>query len=224
MSSLSWFHSSTIKTQSWDVWDTFKATALKCSTSKQKVNVKKRWPRGRRRRECGAVGILGPIEAIVICNIHSNVPYQMQQVWHCSEREISLVPYSALVTPRANSDKWIYLDNAYGTIEEDVQKAKRVERRRGTRLTTHLICPFFLPLCLWLDLNKRCWSLFKNSCKDNVAFLSIQTRHSYWKRARTKQIQCLDVVKIKVQAVNPSVRLSSSGIIVRKCYHSRFLL
>lgn len=53
----------------------------------------------------GAVGLLGPIEAIVICNIHSNVPYQMQQVWRCSEREISLVPHSALVTPRANSDK-----------------------------------------------------------------------------------------------------------------------
>lgn len=53
----------------------------------------------------GTGGLLGPIEAIGICNIHSNVPYQMQQVWRCSEREISLVPHSALVTPRANSDK-----------------------------------------------------------------------------------------------------------------------
>lgn len=27
--------------------------------------------------EAGADGLLGPIEGIVICNIHSNVPYQM---------------------------------------------------------------------------------------------------------------------------------------------------
>lgn len=49
-----------------------------------------------------AWGLLGPTEGIVICNIHSNVPYQMQWVWRCSGMEISLVPHSALVTPRAN--------------------------------------------------------------------------------------------------------------------------
>lgn len=44
-------------------------------------------------------------------------------------------------------------------------------RSRDTRLTTRLMCPLFLPLCLWLDLNKHCWSLFKHSCTDNTAFL-----------------------------------------------------
>lgn len=82
-------------------------------TEKPRVSAKKRQPRRRRRRrrkgDRGAAGLLGPIEAIVICNIHSNVPYQIQQVWRCSEREISRVPHSALVTPRANSDKWIYI-------------------------------------------------------------------------------------------------------------------
>lgn len=63
-----------------------------------------------------AWGLLGPTEGIVICNIHSNVPYQMQWVRRCSRMEISLVPHSALVMPRANSDKWIYSDNTYGTL------------------------------------------------------------------------------------------------------------
>lgn len=149
----------------------------------------------------GAVGLLGPIEAIVICNIHSNVPYQMQQVWRCSEREISLVPHSALVTPRANSDKWIYLDNAYGTVEEDVQKAERAGRQRGARLTTHLICPFSLPLCLWLDLNKRCWSLFKHSCSDNRPFFYLFMQDIHRERA---QIHRLHVVERQVESVKPS--------------------
>lgn len=52
-----------------------------------------------------AWGLLGPTEDIVICNIHSNVPYQMQRAWCYSGMEISLVPHSALVTARANSDK-----------------------------------------------------------------------------------------------------------------------
>lgn len=41
-----------------------------------------------------ARGSLVPTEGIAICNIHSHVPYQIQ--------EISLVRHSALVTPRAD--------------------------------------------------------------------------------------------------------------------------
>lgn len=64
-----------------------------------------------------AWGLLGPTEGIVICNIHSNVPYQMQRVRRCSGMEISLVLHSALVTARANSDKWINSDYTSGTLE-----------------------------------------------------------------------------------------------------------
>ncbi len=82
-----------------------------------------------------AWGLLGPTEGIVICNIHSNVPYQMQWVRRCSRMEISLVPHSALVTPRANSDKWIYSDNTYGalTIQKVAWKAETVEGSEAER-------------------------------------------------------------------------------------------
>lgn len=86
-----------------------------------------------------AWGLLGPTEDIVICNIHSNVPYQMQWVRCYSGMEISLVPHSALVTVRANSDKWIYPDNTYGTlvIQKDVLMAETVEGCEAERTVFH---------------------------------------------------------------------------------------
>lgn len=53
-----------------------------------------------------------------------------------------------------------------------------------TRLTTHLMCPLFLPLCLWLDLNKHCWSLFKHSYADNMAFYLKQSKSGGWLGSR----------------------------------------
>lgn len=59
-------------------------------------NCKWRWGGAERGRDGGAAraawGLLGPTEGIVICNIHSNVPYQMQWVRRCLRMEISLVP------------------------------------------------------------------------------------------------------------------------------------
>lgn len=102
--------------------------------------------RRRRSSESEAWGLLGPTEGIVICNIHSNVPYQMQWVRRCSGMEISLVPHSAVVTPRANSDKWIYSDNTYGTlaIQRDAwSKQWRDVKQRGPCLQSNPPSVFF---------------------------------------------------------------------------------
>lgn len=103
-----------------------------------------------------AWGLLGPTEGIVICNIHLNVAYQMQRAPCCSAMEISLLAHSALVTPRANSHKWIYPDNMYGelAIRRDVwvEKQWRDTEERGQRLQPPL-APDSLPSPLSLSFS-----------------------------------------------------------------------
>lgn len=82
----------------------------KCIDEEEEERRRRSRPRG------DGGGLLGPAEGTVICNIHSNVPYQMQRARRSSGMEMSLVLCSALVTARADPDKWIQADGTYGVL------------------------------------------------------------------------------------------------------------